>query len=173
MKSMAKVVVAVVALVVTGPSAWASLSGSSTSTSGASCSGGGSADGDCRNSVSVITNNANTYKTRYAWNINADTGVGSTHDTSSSASHHVDFTVNAPGSYQLSISTSRSGDINKVNDLSGCSGSADTTGVTGSSNVALASGTLSLADPGGFGNNGNTQESAISQSTPAVIGPRF
>src|SRR5205809_7599196 len=130
MKSMAKVVVAVVALVVTGPSAWASLSGSSTSTSGASCSGGGSADGDCRNSVSVITNNANTYKTRYAWNINADTTVFSTHDTSGNAQHNVSFNVTAPGGYRLDITENRVGALGLNNDASGCSGSADTSGVT-------------------------------------------
>src|SRR5262245_53368744 len=109
MKSMAKVVAVVAVMVVTSTSAWAGLSGSSTSTSGASCSGGGSTDDDCLNSVSVITNNSTTYKTRYAWNINADTTIFSTHDTSGNAQHNVSFTVTAPGGYRLDITENRVG----------------------------------------------------------------
>src|SRR5262245_3059221 len=140
MKSMAKVVVAVVALVVAAPSAWAGLSSSSTSASGSTCSGGGSGDGDCRFSVAPITNNANTYKTRYAWNINADTTIFNTHDTSGNAQHNVSFIATAPGGYRLDITENRVGALGLVNDASGCSGSADTSGVTGSSNIALNSG---------------------------------
>ena len=48
---------------------------------------------------------------RYAWNINADTGIFSTHDTSGNARHNVDFTATAPGGYRLDISTSRVGEL--------------------------------------------------------------
>src|SRR5207237_8238801 len=112
------------------------------SRSSASCSSAGSADGDCRNSVSVITNTATTYKTRYAWNINADTTVFSTHDTSGNAQHNVSFTATAPGGYRLDITEQRVGALGVVNDASGCSGPAATSGVTGSSNITPNPGNL-------------------------------
>ena len=82
-------------------SAMAQLASVSNSTTGATCSGGNSADGDCRNSVSFSTaNNGTTFTSRYAWNINADTGGGSTHDTSGNAQHNVSFTATATGGYR-------------------------------------------------------------------------
>src|SRR5213593_625027 len=122
----------------------AQLSSATNSTTGAGCGGSGTgADGDCRNTVAFSTaNNGTTFTSRYAWNINADTGIFSTHDTSGNARHNVDFTATAPGGYRLDISTSRVGDLRLINDASGCSGSADTSGTTGSSNIALNSGTL-------------------------------
>ena len=73
---------------------------------------GGGADGDCRNSVSFSTaNNGTTFTSRYAWNINSDTGVGSTHDTSGNAQHNVSFSATAAGGYRLDISTTRNGDF--------------------------------------------------------------
>src|SRR5579862_8133083 len=169
MKSMAKVVVAVVVLVLTGPSAWAGLSGSTTSDSGSTCSGGGSTDGDCRHSVSEITNNSTTYKTRYAWNINADTTIFNTHDTSGNAQHNISFTATAPGGYRLDITENRVGDMGLNNDASGCSGSADTSGVTGSSNITPNSGNLNLADPGVINTTGTTQDIPFNQTTTATI----
>src|SRR6185503_10143065 len=173
-KRIGTFVVAGAFLLLSGAVGHAQLSGVSNSTVGAACGGGCNADGCCSNSVQFPGGiGATSFTSRYAWNINADVGVGATRDTTGTGSHHVDFTATAPGSYTINITTSRFGDINKINDLAGCSGSADTTGVTGASNIALNSGTLTLGDPGGFGNNGNTEETVISQSTPAVIGPRL
>ena len=146
----------------------AQLSGASNSTTGATCSGGGGADGDCRNSVSFSTaNNGTTFTSRYAWNINADTGIGSTHDTSGNAQHNVAFSATAAGGYRLDIATSRVGDINLINDASGCNGRSDTSGVTGSSNIALSSGSLSLADPGAIGNGSGSATTPFGQSSSA------
>ena len=159
---------AVAAVLVTGVPSWAQLSSPTDSATGATCSGAGSVDGDCRNTAAFSTaNDGTTFTSRYAWNINADTGVGSTHDTTGNAQHNVAFTATAPGGYRLDIVTSRFGDIRTINDLAGCSGSADTGGVTGSSNVAVDvnGSALSLADPGGFGTSGNTQETVISQTS--------
>src|SRR5689334_290962 len=83
----------------------AQLSGASTSTTGATCTGGGSTSGDCRNSSALTTNTSSQITSRYAWNINADVAVLSTHDTSGTAQHHVSFTATAPGGYRLDIST--------------------------------------------------------------------
>src|ERR1051326_260852 len=143
------VLVAVTGVVAATP-VRAQLSSATDSALSATCSGGGSTDGDCRNSVAFSTaNEGTTFTSRYAWNINADTGVGSTHDTSGSARHDISFTATAPGGYRLDIVTSRFGDIQVRNDLTGCSGSADTGGVTGNSNIIVDvnAGALSLGDP--------------------------
>src|SRR4051794_18082836 len=83
----------------------AQISSASSSTAGASCSGGGTADGDCRNSPSLPVNNGVTLQSRYAWNINADTGSFSTHDPDGNAQHNVSFNATAPGGYRLDITT--------------------------------------------------------------------
>src|SRR5437667_203179 len=84
--------------VILGPAgrAAAQISGATSNASGATCSGGGSGDGDCRNSTQSLINNGTTFESRYAWNINADTTVFSTHDTSNGVaqSHSLTFTWN-------------------------------------------------------------------------------
>src|SRR5262245_17235273 len=166
-------VMAAAVVTVAGPAS-AQLGSATNSVTGASCGGGSNGDGDCQNSVVfTVPNNGSNFTSRYAWNINADTGVGSTRDESGNAQHNISFTATAPGSYQLNISTTRVGDINRVSDIVGCDGSADTSGINGTSNIALASGSLSLADPGSLGNGGGTNEVPFGQSGSAVIGPRL
>jgi hypothetical protein len=147
----------------------AQLAGTSSGNSGSTCGGANNADGFCGSSTQELVDNGTTFQSRYAWNINADVGVFSTRDTSGNAQHNVSFNATAPGGYRLDITTSRSGDINRINDASGCDGAADTSGVSGSSNFALSSGTLSLGDPGGLGNGGSTTSTAISQNSAATI----
>ena len=158
-------------LVASAPSlAMAALSGVGNSTTGASCSGGGSSDGDCRNSVAFSTpSNGTTFTSRYAWNINADVGVASTHDTSGTAKHNVSFTATAPGGYRVQIGTTRVGSMGRRSDVSGCDGAADVSGVTGTTNIALTSGSLNLADPGSIGNGGGDTSTPYSQSSSAEI----
>src|SRR5207249_1309147 len=129
------------------------ISSPSESTAGASCSGGGGGDGDCRNSVSFSTaSNGITFTSRYAWNINADTTIFSTHDTSGNAQHNISFSVTAPGAYFLTIDSRRTGDLNRISDASGCDGSADTGATTGSqTGGSITPGTLWLPDPGSIG----------------------
>src|SRR5205823_3700338 len=105
-----------------------------------------------------------TFTSRYAWNINADTTVASTHDTSGNAQHNVTFNATAVGGYRLDISTSRVGALGRSADASNCDGSADTSGVTGNSNVAIAGdgGSLGLGDPGIIGNGG--ERAAVARS---------
>src|SRR6184192_1439160 len=159
-------VVALLALC--GARAQAQLTSAADSTAGATCSGGGGGDGDCRNSAAFTVScgaSCSTFTSRYAWNINADTTVASTHDTSGNAQHNVTFNATAVGGYRLDISTSRVGALGRSADASNCDGSADTSGVTGSSNVALSSGTLSLADPGVIGNGGGDTNTPFNQSS--------
>src|SRR5689334_21308277 len=99
-------------IIVSALPAGANMTGASDSTTGASCGGSGSStDGDCRNSVGFSSAcgilGCTAFTSRYAWNINADTGILSTHDTSGTARHTVNFTATAPGGYRLDITTTR------------------------------------------------------------------
>jgi hypothetical protein len=144
----------------------ATLSGAAdTNFTGFTCSGGASSDGDCQRSAAFTVNTPTTFTSRYAWNVNADTIIFSTHDTSSNAQHNITFTATAPGGYRLDISTTRVGALGRSSDASGCDGSADTNGITGSSNVALNSGTLSIGDPGSIGNGGGDSNVPYNQSS--------
>src|SRR5262245_60174390 len=101
-----------------------SISGASASTSG-STGNSGDADGSIRSSVAIQTNDGTTFKTRFAWNISADVTVFSTRDSNGTAKHNLSFNVTAPGAYYLDIDTQRKGDMNRINDASGCDGAAD------------------------------------------------
>jgi hypothetical protein len=91
-------------LAAAGPAAAQAISGAAASTSG-STANGGDADGSVRSSVVFQINNTTQLKTRYAWNISADTTVGATRDSNGTARHNLSFNVTAPGGYG---STSRS-----------------------------------------------------------------
>src|SRR5262249_1128969 len=113
-------------------------------------------------------NDGTTFRTRYAWNINADIGAFSTQDVSGNAQHNLTFNASAVGGYRLDVTTTRNGDMNRISDIANCDRSADTSGVSGSSNVALSSGTLSLADPGSIGNGGGDLEVPYGQGPSAA-----
>src|SRR6184192_3915666 len=170
----ATVALAALAILARALPAGAQLTSASDSTAGATCSGGGGGDGDCRNSAAFTVScgaSCSTFTSRYAWNINADTTVASTHETSGNAQHNVTFNATAVGGYRLDISTSRVGALGRSADASNCDGSADTSGVTGNSNVAIAGdgGSLGLGDPGIIGNGGGDANTPYSQSGSARI----
>ena len=79
MKRTLALSVAAVWMIATSARADISTGSVSVNATGATCSGGASVDGDCRNSAQTLTNNGTTLATRYAWNINADTAPFSTH----------------------------------------------------------------------------------------------
>ena len=115
-------------------------------------------------------NDGATLKTRYAWNVSADTTVFSTRDQNGTAAHNVSFNVTAPGAYFLTVSTQRTGDMNRINDASGCDGSADVSAVTGNqSGGTLTSGTLSLGDPGSIPTGGSDTSGPFNQTATARI----
>ncbi len=149
--------------------ALAQLSGASVSSSGSNCTGANNTSGFCGFGAAVQTSTGSTFATRYEWNINADVGAGSTRDTSGTAQHSLSFTATAIGGYQLSIATSRLGDMNRVNDVLNCSGVSDVNAVTGTSNISLTSGTLSLVDPGAIGSGTSTTSVPYSQASSATI----
>ena len=149
-----------------------SISGGSASTAGTTGNSGDS-DGSRRASVAIQVNDGSEFKTRFAWNVSADVGVFSTRDTSGNAQHNLSFNVTAPGAYFLTVDTQRSGDMNRVNDASGCDGSADISGVSGGpSGGTLTSGSLGLSDPGSLPNGGSSTSGPISQTSTARIDKR-
>src|SRR4051794_40100764 len=155
-------------LVVTAGIASAQLASENSTTAGSSCSGD-DADGYCDFSVTQPIVNPTTFQSRYAWNVNSDTGVASTRDSSGGAQHNVSFTAASPGDYRLTINQSRVRALTRSSDVVGCDGAADTNGITGSSNVALSSGPLSIADPGSIGNGGGDEYVPFSQPATAII----
>ncbi|MCC6850285.1 MAG: hypothetical protein IT294_17475, partial [Deltaproteobacteria bacterium] len=138
------------------------------STSG-STGDSGDSSGSRRSSRQTLTATAATFQSRFAWNISSDVGVFSTRDTNGSAQHNMSFNVTAPGGYRLDISEQRQGMFQRNSDAFNCNGAADISGLTGTSNVGLSSGTLGLADPGGVGNGSGTTQTPFNQTTSAQI----
>jgi hypothetical protein len=165
------IVVACAGLVSMAPSrAFAQLSAVSNSATGSTCTGANNSDGFCGNALTFpVANTGTTFTSRYAWNINADVGIFGTRDTSGNAAHNVSFSATAPGSYRVTINTNWAGDMNRINDLIGCNGQANISGVTGSTNIALNSGSLSLGDPGAIGNGSGTTSTPFATSTSGII----
>src|SRR5512143_1793736 len=102
------------------------------------------------------TNTSTAIHGRYAWVSAADSGIFTNASISSTAAYRVDFTVNVPGSYQLTVATHWSGGFTIVDDGGGTS-TADVGALTGTqSGGTLASGTLSLTDPGSLASGSTT-----------------
>jgi hypothetical protein len=168
-KGIGLVAAGVAALLLSTGSAHAQLSGSSGSNGGSTCTGANNADGFCGSSTAFTVNTGSTFTNRYAWNITADVGAGSTRDTSGNSTHTVSFTATAPGSYRVNISESFVGAMGRSSDILNCDGRSDVSGVGASTNIALTSGSLGVADPGAIGNGGGDSNLAFSPSASAFI----
>jgi len=140
------------------------ITGASVASSALSGSGN-TADGSTTGGAAIQTNNGINLNTRFEFNVNSDIGIFSTDDQSGAATHGITFNATAPGGYRLDITTSRVGDMNRINDLVGCNGAADITGVGASTNTPLNSGSITLPDPGGIGNGDSTTSTPFSQSS--------
>jgi cysteine-rich repeat protein len=151
-------------LAAAGPAAAQSISGASATTSGSTANSGDN-DGSIRSSVVFQINTTTQLKTRYAWNISADTTVGATRDSNGTGKHNLSFNVTAPGGYRLDITQQRVGIMQRNSDASGCCGSADISGVTGSqTGGTLSAGTLNLGDPGSIGAGGGDANTPFNQT---------
>ena len=140
-------------------------------TSAGSTGNSGNGDGSTRSQVQTLTNNGTTVlNTRFAWNISADVGAGSTRDQSGSAHNNVDFTVNSPGSYSVAIATRQTGNCRRRSDIAGCDGAADRGSTSGSrTGPGSLSGTLSMGDPCGIGNGGGNTSQNFNNTANATI----
>src|SRR5438094_10544712 len=100
----------------------------------------------------------------------ADTGVGSTHDTSGTAIHTITFNASAVGGYRIDISQSRVGSVARSSDASNCDGQAHIGAVTGNSNVAFSSNTLTSSAPAvDINNGGGDAHTDLSQGGAAQL----
>jgi hypothetical protein len=123
---------------------------------------GDDADGFTGYSTTVpAPNDGTTFTARYAFNVAADAGVGSTRDATGSATHRVDFTANAAGGYRLDIVNRIIGDRNRVSDTAGCEGQANISGVTGTSSVPPCVWDALFARPGGHTQRWDHDESPL------------
>ncbi len=166
-------VAAAFAAVVAGEQASAQLSGLTlTNNSSANEFSGSSANPsyERRSSLTVQTSSPTSFATRYSATVDADSGLGGGNKTETLATDYtLAFDVTAPTTYTLTVVTSRSGDLNVGTDILSNSGTADTTGVTGTATGGtLAGGSLNLPDPG-IASCGGPCTTSISQSASATI----
>jgi len=143
--------------------------GSTSSNAGSTCAGSNDGNGYCSSAVQQLVNNGTTFQSRYAWNINADIGILATRDTSGSARHNLSFNAAAPGTYRLNISTSRAGMVQRNSDAIGCNGQAHMTAITGTSNIALTTGSLTIAGNVDVNNGGGDANQTVSGTSAATI----
>src|SRR5262245_28187498 len=107
--------------------------------------------------VAVVSSTITGFQTRYAEGVGADVGATGSDDVESQTSdYQVTFTVTAPQSYAVDVTTSANGAFTLVDDGSN-SATADMSAVSGTfsgGGLTLSSGTISLTDPGSFSSNG-------------------
>ncbi|MBX3026564.1 hypothetical protein KF840_16790 [bacterium] len=99
----------------------------------------------------TISSSPTSISARYAWVSAADSGAFTNSSISSNAAYRINFNVNVPGSYQLTVATNWSGGLTTVDDttLATVAATADVGALTGTqSGGTLVSGSLSLGDPG-------------------------
>jgi hypothetical protein len=114
--------------------------------------------------VTVLSNTGTLARVRYAEVVGDDAGAFSSDTETQASDYNVNFTVTAPGAYDLNITTSLNGAFTIVDDGDG-PGTADMTGVTGTQTGGTLSGTLNLTDPGGPVTSGNTGFTRTSAAT--------
>lgn len=104
-----------------------------------------------RLSTRTISSTATTISARYAFVTAADSGSFTNSSITANNAYRVNFTVNVPGSYQLTVASNWNGGLTTVDDttLATVAATADVGPLTGThTGGTLASGTLSLTDPG-------------------------
>src|SRR5689334_24434067 len=161
--------IAAIVIAASGPRpAAAQISGASADTTGSSADESGGTFFR-KSAVAITTNTGTVLATRFTWNLSDDESTGSRTE-SGTAVHNISFSVTAPGAYTLNISTSRKGDLHRINDVSNCSAAVDISGVTGSqTGGTVASGNLNLADPGAINSGTATASLDINQTGSATI----
>src|SRR5437867_3442050 len=114
--------VAVMVLLVIAAPVRGQMSSASNSASSSNCNNTNNTDGFCGSSQSFTAacgGSCTSFSSRYAWNVNADTGAGSTRDNLSTANHIISFNATAVGGYRIDVSSSRIGGLARSSDVSG------------------------------------------------------
>src|SRR5689334_7524508 len=155
----------------------AQISGASADTVGSSADESGTTFFR-KSAVSVTSNTGTVLSTRFSWNLSRDEASGGSSQTESgTAKENLAFSVTAPGAYTLTVTTTRTGDLNRRTEAgeTSCHASVDISGVAGSqTGGTLTSGatSLNLPDPGQI-NDGTTNAELVyqpsAQSSSATI----
>ena len=120
--------------------------------------------------VAVQSSSASAFTVRYAEVVGEDAGAFSGGSIGQNSDYTISFTATAPGGYKLVVSTSLSGAFTEVDDGDGPA-NADVSGVTGSfTGGSLASGSLSLSDPGRLDSNNGGNVGFNPTSTAVITG---
>jgi hypothetical protein len=123
--------------------------------------------------VDILSSSSGAFVTRYFSLVTTDgDGAGASAGSETLASdYEIDFTVTAPGAYQLTVATQLSGDMNLVND-SPHGGAADVGNVIGSQTggVVTGTGSLSLPDPGSIAGSGGGSNGIDESDTATIFG---
>jgi len=110
-------------------------------------------NGNQRLSARTFTSNSTSINARMSWVTAADSGIFTNASTTLAAGYRINFTVNVPGAYQLTVGTNWNGAFTTVSDAT-TGATADVSALTGSqTGGTLASGGLGLADPGNRSSN--------------------
>jgi hypothetical protein len=123
----------------------------------------------------TISSTPTSISARYAWVSAADSGIFTNSSISSTAAYRIDFNVNVPGSYQLTVATNWNGGFTTVDDttLATVAATADVSALSGTqSGGVLASGSLSLPDPGSrtSGSSGQTNFGGTLSAVATITG---
>ncbi len=110
------------------------------------------------------------WRVRYASITATDTGLLSGRTETLSSDYNVNFSVDAPGAYDLLITTSLNGAFTLVND--GGSATASGTAVSNSGGV-LASGTLNLTSPGSLSGSGGGNTAFLRTASAVIQGSSY
>jgi cysteine-rich repeat protein len=130
----------------------------------------GSIASERRHVISTSNISSSTFTVRYAAVTGTDTETTAAVTQILNADYTINFSVTAPGSYDLDVTTSVSGALTVVDDGGGAS-HADITGITGSQTggTLLGGGSLSFGDLGFLESYGGTANSPISDNGFATI----
>src|SRR5262249_5539764 len=118
--------------------------------------------------VTVVNSTTSFFRVRYQEIVAADVGFGGRdHTQSQNTDYQITFTATAPGAYKLHVATSVKGAFTIVDD--GNAASVDMSAITGTqSGGTLATGTLSIGDPGSL-STGNNADSPFDITQAATI----
>jgi cysteine-rich repeat protein len=119
--------------------------------------------------VAVSSSNATSFTTRYAEIVGADVDLLSVgaRSITQTTDYTIDFDVTAPGQYSLTVAMNLSGALTLHDD--GVSAAADMTAISGGqTGGTIASGSLSLADPGSISGTGSGNN-VVSENGVAIV----
>lgn len=130
----------------------------------------GSIASERRHVISTSNISSSTFTVRYTAVTGTDTETTAAVTQILNADYTINFSVTAPGAYDLDVTTSVSGALTVVDDGGGAAG-ADITGISGTQTggTLLGGGSLSFGDLGFLDSSGGSSNSVLSDSALGTI----